>query len=130
MFRMIYWFAAFCLLFFLPGVSLIMFFLWMCKTFLSMLLGFGGPKSQPQAQAQAKAQDGHDDVANTAVSPLQGRQDAAEFEEQARQLDAARHEEELLAQNASHHAEAVSAMNEAVESDRSWQDRLEGGYRP
>lgn len=124
MFRMIYWFTAFVLLFFLPGVSLVMFFLWVCKTFLSMLFGLDGPKSQPQTQTQSS----QDDVPSTVVSPSQGRQDAAEFEEQARQLDEERHEEELLAQNAIHHVEALSTMN--VESDRSWQDRLEGGYRP
>lgn len=69
------------------------------------------------------------------MAPADGHAEAAAFEEQARVLDQEREEAELLAQNAAQHEAAMAASeNEAVtshaESQQSWQDRLESGYRP
>lgn len=122
MFRMVYFFVALGMLFFLPGVSLIMFFLWICKMILSSFAGLVTPAPKTEADK--------DEVADHGVSPELSQQEAAAFEKQARLLDEEREGDELLAQNAATQDDALNSPEEEHEAAISWQDRLEDGYRP
>lgn len=115
MFWMTYWFVAFALLFFLPGISFLMLLLYVCIAFLKPLIN---PMEQKVQTAQTPVNAVDTDEPQPVVSPDHGRQHAIDMDEQARVLDEESLKDEVLQQNAVDH-----------ESESSLQDRLEAEYR-
>jgi hypothetical protein len=126
-FKKLYWVAMLILLFVLPGISIIMFVLYLGWGFLSLFFGGGNSQQKPSTQQAEASADVSDDSVQQ-PSAEDGRKIAEEFSSFASQIDLEHEEQQRLdAENATHHREAIEEP--VAEEPGSWQEQLEADAR-
>lgn len=116
----LYWGIMLVLLFILPGVSIIMFVLYMVWGFICALFGFGENRQHSQTATEAATDQSQQSVPGP--SQVESQKIAEAFAFEAEQLDHERIEEALAVQNAAHHQDAIEQFDQEL---ASWQDQLE-----